>query len=107
MPLYVIQDAGLVDATPEKFSEAAEEGTDPPAAVLDQTLALFSGRQVKALLPNAQTESPSTHQVEQAAQKAGIAEVPVTETFPAGVDDYVRWQDGQITALATALDKAS
>ena len=31
VPLYLVQDAGLVNATPEEFSEAAEEGTDPPA----------------------------------------------------------------------------
>ena len=107
VPLYLVQDAGLVNATPEKFSEAVEEGTDPPAAVLDETLALFTGRQVKVLIPNAQTESPSTHQVEQAASAAGIAQVPVTETLPAGTDDYIQWQDSQITALADALNKAA
>jgi hypothetical protein len=33
--------------------------------------------------------------------------VPVTETLPAGVDDYISWQDSQITALADALNKAA
>ena len=106
VPLYLLQDAGLVNATPATFSAAAEEGTDPSAAVLNETLRLFTGRQVKALLPNAQTESPSTRQVEQAAAAAGIAQVPVTETLPTGVDDYVTWQDGQISALADALNRA-
>jgi zinc/manganese transport system substrate-binding protein len=105
VPLYVVQDAGLVDATPEEFSEAAEEGTDPSAAVLEETLQLFTARTVRALLPNAQTESPSTQQVEQAAVGAGIPVVPVTETLPPGVDDYVVWQTRQIDALAGALDK--
>jgi zinc/manganese transport system substrate-binding protein len=107
VPLYLVQDAGLVNATPVKFSETAEEGTDPPAAVLQATLALFTGKQVKALLPNAQTQSPSTHQVEEAAASAGIAQVPVTETLPAGVGDYITWQRSQIDALAAALDKAA
>ena len=107
VPLYLVQDAGLVNATPVKFSEAAEEGTDPPAAVLQETLALFTGKQVKALLPNAQTENSSTRQVEAAAAAAGIARVPVTETLPSGVDDYVRWQDGQISALGDALNKTA
>ena len=104
VPLYLVQDAGLTDATPERFAEAVEEGTDPPAAVLDDTLALFTGKQVKALLTNAQTESPSTRQVEEAAAAAGIPLVPVTESLPTGVDDYVTWQDNQISALAGALD---
>ena len=105
VPLYMIQDAGLQNATPKEFSEAAEEGTDPPAAVLNETLQLFTSKTVKVLLPNAQTESPSTKQVEQAATTAGIPIVPVTETLPAEVDDYLTWQTQQIDQLSTALDK--
>jgi zinc/manganese transport system substrate-binding protein len=107
VPLYLVQEAGLVNATPAEFSEAAEEGTDPPAAVLNDTLALFTGKQVKALLPNAQTESASTRQVERAAAAAGIPQVPVTETLPPGVTDYVSWQGNQIDQLTSALTTAS
>jgi zinc/manganese transport system substrate-binding protein len=103
VPVYLVQDAGLENATPEEFAEAAEEGTDPPAAVLNQTLDLFTGKSVKALLANTQTESASTRQVEQAAAAAGIPVVTVTETLPDGVDDYVAWQTGQIDQLSAAL----
>ena len=104
VPLYLLEAAGLQNVTPEEFSEAAEEGNDPPAAVLTETLELFTDRTVKVLLPNAQTESPATRQVEQAATSAAIPVVPVTETLPAGVDDYVDWQSGQIDRLSAALD---
>ncbi|MDT0353891.1 metal ABC transporter solute-binding protein, Zn/Mn family [Pseudonocardia charpentierae] len=103
VPLYTVQDAGLENLTPEEFSEAVEEGNDPPVAVLNETLQLFTAKTVKALLANAQTESPSTTQVEQAATAAGIPVVPVTETLPAGVDDYIAWQTGQIDQLSSAL----
>ena len=107
VPLYLVQDAGLQDVTPEEFSEAVEEGTDPSAAVLNDTLALFTGKAVTALLANAQTESGSTRQVEQAAAGAGIPVVAVTETMPAGVDDYVTWQEGQIDQLTAALNRTA
>ncbi len=104
VPLYLVQAAGLVDATPQAFAKAVEDGNDPPAAVLQQTLALFSGPgKVAALLPNAQTESPLTRQVEQAARAGGVPVVPVTETLPAGAGDYVTWMNGQVDALAAAL----
>ena len=103
VPLYLVQDAGLDNATPEEFSKAVEEGNDPPAAVLNQTLDLFTSKTVKVLLPNAQTESASTKQVEQTATAAGVPVVPVTETLPAGTDDYITWQSGQIDQLSTAL----
>ena len=107
VPLYLVRAAGLPRrATPPAFSEAVEEGSDPSAAVLNDTLGLFTGKTVKALLTNAQTESGSTRQVEQAATAAGIPVVAVTETLPAGVDDYVAWQAGQIDQLAAALGHA-
>jgi zinc/manganese transport system substrate-binding protein len=103
VPLYLVQAAGLQNVTPAAFSEAAEQGTDPPAAVLNETLRLFDSRTVAALLANTQTEGAATRQVEQAAGAAGIPVVALTETLPAGVDDYVTWQSGQIDQLTAAL----
>lgn len=106
VPLYLTAQAGLVDATPEQFSHAVEDGSDPPVAVLQQTLALFHGPdRVRVLLLNGQTESPTTSQVERAATAAGVPVVKVTETLPAGTLDYVSWMDGQITQLAAALGR--
>lgn len=106
VPGYMIKAAGLVDVTPKEFTEAVEEDTDPPAAVLQSTLALFSGPdRVRALILNAQTETPTTNQVEQAAQTAGVPVVDVTETLPAGAPDYLTWMGGEIDALATALNR--
>jgi len=103
VPGYLVQTAGLTDATPHEFTEAIEEDTDPPAAVLQETLALFSGDPVRALILNAQTETPSTDQVRNAAQTAGVPVVEMTETLPEGSGDYVAWMSGQIDALAGAL----
>jgi zinc/manganese transport system substrate-binding protein len=103
VPLYMTEAAGLQNATPQEFSEAIEEGTDPSAAVLNETLGLFTDKTVKVLLANSQTESPATRQVEQAASAASIPVEGVTETLPVGVDDYVAWQSQQIDALAKDL----
>ena len=62
---------------------------------------------LRGLLPNAQTESPTTKQVEQAARKGGVPEVAVTETLPVGVTDYVAWMTQQVDALSGALDTAA
>jgi zinc/manganese transport system substrate-binding protein len=103
VPGYLVETAGLTDVTPPEFTEAIEEDTDPPAAVLQETLALFQGDPVRALVVNAQTETPSTDQVRQAAQTAGVPVVEMTETLPEGTTDYVAWMGAQIDALAGAL----
>lgn len=103
---YLIDAAGLTNVTPAEYSEAIEEGNDPPAAVLNRTLAAFQGADpAKVLLLNAQTESTATKQVEDAAGKAGVPIVKVTETLPAGIVDYVQWMGAQIDQLAGALER--
>ncbi|MEU6357596.1 zinc ABC transporter substrate-binding protein [Streptomyces sp. NPDC047072] len=104
VPLYMTEASGLVNKTPEEFSEGIEEGTDVSPKVLQETLALYSGKQVKALVYNAQTSGPQSEKVEDAAKAAGIAVVPVTETLPSG-KDYLSWMTGNVDALASALAK--
>lgn len=102
VPLYLTDALGLVDETPEAFSEAVEEGTDVPATTLQETLALFSDGAVDALVYNEQTQGAQTDAVLDAAEAAGIAAVPVTETLPEG-DGYVAWMSANLDALAGAL----
>ncbi|WP_329225376.1 metal ABC transporter solute-binding protein, Zn/Mn family [Streptomyces canus] len=104
VPLYMTGASGLVDKTPTEFSEAIEEGDDVSPKVLQETLALFSGKQVEALVYNAQTSGPQTEKSEQAAKAAGIPVVPVTETLPSG-KNYLAWMTGNVDALANALAK--
>lgn len=102
VPLYLTEAAGLVNLTPDEFSEAIEQGTDVPPTVLAATLALFSDKQVVALVYNEQTSSPETEKVLAAAKDNAVAVVGVTETLPEG-KDYLSWMDANITALADAL----
>ena len=59
-------------------------------------------KQVKALVYNEQTTGPETEQVLSAAESAGVAVVPVTETLPEG-EDYVSWMQSNIDAVSAAL----
>ncbi|MCZ2829203.1 zinc ABC transporter substrate-binding protein [Modestobacter sp. VKM Ac-2986] len=102
VPGYLLDALGAENRTPEEFSEAIEEGGDVAPAVLQETLDLFTGGQVRALVYNEQTTGPETEQVLTAAESAGVAVVPVTETLPEG-EDYVSWMQSNIDAVAAAL----
>lgn len=104
VPLYMTEAGGLVNKTPEEFSEAIEEGDDVSPRVLQATLAVFTDKQVKALVYNEQTSGPQTEKSKAAAKAAGIPVVPVTETLPAG-KDYLGWMTSNVDALASALAK--
>jgi zinc/manganese transport system substrate-binding protein len=102
VPLYMLSAAGLVNKTPDAFSEAIEEGTDVPADVLKQTTELFGSGEVKVLVYNEQTSGAQTELVLTAAKDAGVPVVPVTETLPDGTD-YIGWMTTNLNALQGAL----
>ncbi len=104
VPLYLLDEMGLVNKTPEAFSEAIENDSDVSAKVLSQTVDLFSKHQVSVLAYNAQTSGPQTDQVLAAARAAGVPAVPVQETLPEG-KTYLDWQAGIIAAIGEALAK--
>ncbi|MFE6614341.1 metal ABC transporter solute-binding protein, Zn/Mn family [Amycolatopsis sp. NPDC057786] len=100
---YLLDSAKVTDATPPAFAEAVEAEQDVPAAALNEVKQLISGKQVKALVNNAQTTTPVTQQVVGDAKNAGIAVIDVTETLPQGVTDYIAWMTKEVDALAGAL----
>ncbi len=102
VPAYLLAELGLDNLTPEAFSEAIEEGADVPPLALDETLALFADGRVALLAYNAQTASPETERVREAAEAAGIPVVDFTETLPDGAD-YLSWMTDNVEAVAGAL----
>ncbi|AWN24966.1 zinc ABC transporter substrate-binding protein [Streptomyces sp. NEAU-S7GS2] len=104
VPLYMTEAMGLRNKTPADFSEAVEEGEDVSAQSLQRILALFTGKQVKALIYNKQTSGPPTEKVKAAAEENGIPVVPVTETLPPG-EDYIGWMTANVGAIKSALDR--
>jgi zinc/manganese transport system substrate-binding protein len=99
---YLLVNAGLTDKTPEGFSSAVEEDTDPSPADLAAMLDLINTRQVSALLYNPQTQTEVTKQIEDAARQASVPVVTVTETLPEG-SDYLTWQRQTVDQLSGAL----
>ena len=102
VPLYMLENAGLVNKTPDEFSEAIEEGTDVPAGVLKETRDLFANGSVKLLVYNEQTSGPETEALLKAAKDNNVAVVPVTETLPDG-KDYLSWMQSNLSAIRSAL----
>jgi zinc/manganese transport system substrate-binding protein len=103
VPVYLLEAAGLVNKTPEEFSEAIERDTDVAPAVLNETEQLFDTKQVKLLAYNAQTTSAQTEAVLRAAQRNNVPVVPITETLPPG-QSYLSSMQATLQAVSTALN---
>lgn len=102
VPAYLLAAVGLDNLTPEAFTEAIEEGADVPPLALQETLELFAGPSVVVLAYNAQTASPETERVREAAESADVPVLDFTETLPEG-QTYVSWMTANLDSIATAL----
>lgn len=100
---YLLKAAGMTDVTPQAFSEAVEEETDPPVVAVADTTDLISNKRIVALVNNDQTETNVTNQLISAAKKAKIPVINVSETLPQGVTGYVEWMTSQVGSLAGAV----
>jgi len=102
VPGYLVEDAGLVNVTPEAFSEAVEEEQDVAPATLLEALNLIRGGGVSVLITNTQTGGAETALVVDAAGENGIPTIAFSETLPKG-ETYVSWMQANIEALSAAL----
>lgn len=102
VPYYLLDAAGLVDATPEGFSEAIEEGSEVPPLVLKALNDELSDGSISLLAYNPQTASPQTESVRATAEEAGVPVLDFTETLPADTG-YLPWMGANIDELTRAL----
>ena len=103
VPLYLVEAAGLVNVTPDAFTEAVEEGQDVSPSTLLESLKLLRSGDVGAVITNTQTGGAETAEVISEAESLAIPTVQFSETLP---DDetYLSWMQANIEALAEALE---
>lgn len=99
---YLLAASGLVNRTPQAFTAANENETDPAPADMAFVLDLIDHRQVSAVLVNPQTSTSAINGVRDAARRAGVPVTEVSETLPDGTD-YLSWQRNTVSQLLTAL----
>ncbi|RKO26779.1 ABC transporter substrate-binding protein [Pseudarthrobacter phenanthrenivorans] len=106
VPLYLLEDAGLVNATPEDYTAAIEEGSDVPPAVLKAATDLVASKSVRLLAYNSQTEGPQTESLKKAAETAGVPVVDFNETLPEG-KTYLQWMTDNVDNISKILETNS
>jgi zinc/manganese transport system substrate-binding protein len=98
---------GLKLITPLEFMTAISEGEDPSARDIATFQDQLKARQVKVLVYNVQTVTPTTEQLKALAAQNDILLVGVSETMPPGAQTFQGWQAGQLQLLLNALQKAA
>jgi zinc/manganese transport system substrate-binding protein len=98
---------GLKLITPPEFMQALSEGNDPSAQDIAEFQNQIKNKQIKVLVYNVQTVTPTTEQLKQLALQNNIPIVGVSETLPQGAATFQGWQANQLRLLLNALQGAS
>ncbi|GAA3692447.1 hypothetical protein GCM10022377_01000 [Zhihengliuella alba] len=102
LPFYLMEEAGLADATPEGYSETVEAGESVPPLLQKELIDALGAGEIAVLAYNPQSASPQTEAVRSAAEEAGVPVVELTETLPDD-QDYADWMSTNLDALEAAL----
>ena len=102
VPGYLVAAAGLRNLAPPSFTRSIENGTEPTPQAFAAMNELVTKKKIDVLLYNSQAVSPITQRIRDAAAKAGIPVVGVTETLPPALT-FQQWQLAQARALDAAL----
>ena len=102
VPLYLLDDLGFEDVTPEGFSEAIEEGGEISVSLLDAVLTVVRDGGIAIVASNTQTAGPETERVIEAAEAAGVPVLSFLETLPDG-EDYLSWMASNVAAVERAI----
>ncbi len=100
--LYQTGPLSLNVLTPFDFQKAIAEGNDPPASSMLIAEKQIKQHQIKALIYNKQTVTPTTTRLLNDAKAQNIPIVSITETMPLG-ETYQAWMLDQLTTLEQAL----
>jgi zinc/manganese transport system substrate-binding protein len=87
-----------------EFQHAIEEGTDPSPQAVAAINQEITSHEVKALLYNSQTTTPTTTNVKNLAKQSNVPIVGVSETEPPN-QTYQSWMLSQLSALDQALSE--
>jgi zinc/manganese transport system substrate-binding protein len=100
------EDLHLELLTPRGFVKAVAEGTDVTAQDLEATERQAARRRIRVWIFNSQNATPDVQRAGEAARRAGIPVVTITETLsPAGAT-FEGWQEDQLRRLLEALERS-
>jgi zinc/manganese transport system substrate-binding protein len=101
---YLLQAAGLDNATPFTFQADVMNGVDPSPQDVATEQALFTGHRAKVFVYNEQVTDTLTGSMLALAHETGVPVVGVYETMPAPGYDYQSWMLAETRALAKAIE---
>lgn len=102
--VYLANYTGLDLVSPPEFMEAVAEGNDPPTQSIVTFQCQLESGNVKVLVYNEQTVTPTTTSMKSIAAQNNVTIVGVTETIQPPDTTFQAWMGGEYLELQNALN---
>jgi zinc/manganese transport system substrate-binding protein len=99
---YLTEDLGITDVTPQGYLQAIANDSEPAPSDLTAFTGILSDGEADVLFVNTQEISSTTTMITDAASKAGVPTVDMTESMPAQYSSLEEW----MTALVSSIESA-
>ena len=101
---YLMSELGFKDKTPEGFSKAVANESEPSASDIRSFTSLISNSQIDLLIDNKQERGATARILIAAAKARSLPVVEVGEQMPQGSDDLLEWITDVVGDISAALD---
>lgn len=101
---YLADDLGMNDATPSGYAQAAANESEPSPSDLQQFANALESDNIKVLIVNSQEANSTTQQLTDAARKANVPTVKLTEQMPQNHNDLLDWMDSLVEEFSHAVE---
>ena len=97
---YLAKDLGMKDATPSGYAKASANESEPSAADIKEYTDTLTSGSIKLLVFNTQEADATTDTLTEAAKKADVPIVELTEQMPKQYDNLLDWMDALVDDFA-------
>ena len=100
---YLADDLGMKDATPSGYAKASANESEPSPADLKEYADTLASGSIKLLVFNSQEADATTDQITDAAKKANVPIVELTEQMPKEYDNLLDWMSALVDSFSNAV----
>ena len=96
---YLADDLGMIDRTPTGYAQATANESEPTPGDITQFTNALKHKRISMLILNPQEANATTRQITDAAKKADVPIIEISEQMPSNYNSLLDWMSALVSAI--------
>ena len=96
---YLADDLGMIDRTPTGYAQATANESEPTPGDITQFTNALKHKRISMLILNPQEANATTKQITDAAKKADVPIIEISEQMPSNYNSLLDWMSALVSAI--------